>query len=43
MIHRPGVPGIGRILLDEMSQPEPMSATIVKRKTKPRREVERGV
>ena len=29
---RPRVPGMGRILLDERSQPEPMKATIVNRK-----------
>ena len=28
----PSVPSMGRILLDERSQPEPMTATVVKRK-----------
>jgi len=27
------VPSMGRILLDERSQPEPMTATVAKRKT----------
>ena len=29
---RASVPNMGRILLDERSQPEPMTATVVKRK-----------
>ena len=29
---RPSVPSMGRILLDERSQPEPMTATVAKRK-----------
>ena len=28
----PSVPSMGRILLDERSQPEPMAATVVNRK-----------
>lgn len=28
----PSVPGMGRILLDERSQPEPMTVTVAKRK-----------
>jgi len=29
---RPSVPSMGRVLLDERSQPEPMTATVAKRK-----------
>jgi len=29
---RPSVPGMGRVLLDERSQPEPMTVTVAKRK-----------